>query len=112
MAAAKRSSTTTTTLRLTFEEAEAVRAAAAARGVGPSTFARVATLRAAGRASPPVSRHRTDLAIEIAGAMNSLCRIGRNLDQLVHLAKEDSVIRSADVHDLRSSVDRLARAVL
>src|SRR3546814_5177263 len=40
----KRSNTTTPTIRLTSEEAETVRSAAAARGIGPSTFARAATL--------------------------------------------------------------------
>src|SRR3546814_17656530 len=87
MAAAKRSSTTTTTLRLTFEEAEAVRSAAAAHGVGPSPFARVATVRAAGRATPPVSRHRHDPPIGIAGARTLLCRIGYHHTQRVHDGK-------------------------
>src|SRR3546814_4916260 len=76
----KRSNTTTTTIRLTSEEAETVRSAAAARGIGPSTFARAATLRAAGRAAPPARRNRTDMAIalrseEHTSELQSLMRI-------------------------------------
>src|SRR3546814_14231660 len=83
----KRSNTTTTTIRLTSEEAETVRSAAAARGIGPSTFARAATLRAAGRAAPPARRNRTDMAIALAGVLGSLGPIGSSLDQLARHAK-------------------------
>src|SRR3546814_11138212 len=84
----KRSNTTTTTIRLTSEEAETVRSAAAARGIGPSTFARAATLRAAGRAAPPARRNRTDMAIALAGVLGSLGPLGSSLDQLARHRSE------------------------
>jgi hypothetical protein len=51
-----RRKTLTTSIRLSAEEMDAVVAAAKARHQGPSTFARAATLRAAGRPAPAAKR--------------------------------------------------------
>lgn len=109
---AKKFRTKTTTIRLTREEVKAVHAAAGAQGMGPSTFARLATLRAAGRAAPPGRRKRTDLAISLADALGSLNRMGISLDQLARQAKEGQIVSAADFHELRLAIEQLTRAVL
>lgn len=90
-----RRKTLTTSIRLSAEEMDAVVAAAQARQQGPSTFARAATLRAAGRPAPAakrppggpdadaIARFRCEM-IRIGGLMKALwveARAGAPIDQ-------------------------------
>ena len=102
----------TTTLRLTPEEAAAVRAAAAERGIGPSTFARMATLRAAGR-KPAVPRRRRDhLALALGPLLGELGRIGGLLNQLARKANQGISIPPGELAALEAEAQRLTAAVL
>lgn len=79
--------------RFTPDEAGAVRAAAASRGLPPSTFLRSVALRAAGRAAPAVRRRAASSASlsdedrallrEVLGALG---RLGNNANQLARAA--------------------------
>lgn len=101
---------TTTTLRLSVDERAALDRAAESAGLGPSAFARLAVVRAAGARPSPVRKRRSDVARQIAGVLGELGRIGSNINQLSRHAN-----RTGDVGDLaqiRAELERATRAVL
>lgn len=104
--------TTTTSIRLTPDEAAAVRAAAGARGVGHCTFIRSSALRAAGRPVPAGRRQRTDLAIAVATLLGELGHIGRNLNQLARHANSGGRVDGAALAELRIEAERLTGVLL
>jgi len=106
-----RQKTTTTTFRMTVIERAAVVAAADAVGMGPSTFARVSVLRAAGQEAP--IRKRWDaIATVIAPALGQLGRIGNNLNQLTRHAHVGGRVDPESLDQLRDEAERLTLAVL
>lgn len=106
-----RKRTTTTTLRFTPEERADVVAAATALGVGPSTFARVATLKAAGR-KPAAVRRRDPDAVDRARLLGELGHWGRNLNQLTRHAHRGGLVDPGELQALRAAVERLTLAVM
>lgn len=118
-----RQTTITLAGRFTPDEADAVRAAARDRGVGPSSFVRATVLRAAGRpapgakrraaASPALSDADRDLLREVLGELG---RVGNNANQIARACNVgegfDRVAVGrlvADVAALRAAVAALAR---
>jgi hypothetical protein len=103
----------TTTIRFTPDERAAVIAAADAEGLGPCSFARNATLKAAGR-TPPAIRKRHDVIAGVIGpVLGELGRIGSNINQIARIAnstKNATAIAAASC--LRSDLERLTVAVL
>lgn len=104
--------TTTTTLRLSPDERAAVIAAAEAAGLGPSSFARLATLRAAGRTATPGRKRRDAVAAALAPVLGELGRQGGLLNQLARYAHTGGRVDADRLDALRSEVERLTRAVL
>lgn len=113
MGSENRQKTTTTTIRFSPDERAAVTAAADAQGLGPSTFARLATLRAAGR-TPPVIRKRHDAIAGVIGPiLGELGRIGSNVNQIARVAnstKNATAVAAAGC--LRADLEKLTVAVL
>jgi hypothetical protein len=86
----------TTSFRLTPEEFEALRQAAAKRGQGPSTFARAATLRASGRPAPAAKRKAAGANAEaLARLLGEMGRIGGLMKVLTMQAREGRVDAAA-----------------
>lgn len=105
--------TTTTTLRLTPEERAAVIAAADAAGLGPSSFARLATLQAAGGPDPDIRRKPSGLRQDIARVLGELGRIGNNVNQVARVANATGDVASiVAVDSVRDQLQELTRAVL
>jgi hypothetical protein len=109
----KRQKTTTTTIRLTVDERAAVVAAAEALGLGPCSFARSATIHAAGR-TPAAMPKRLDLiAGVIAPVLGELGRIGSNINQIARIANSTgNATAIAAAGDLHAALERLILAVL
>lgn len=101
----------TTTLRLDADEREALRRAAEAAGVGPSTFARLATLRAAGRKAEPPHR-RDPKAVERAPILGELGRWGSNLNQLSRHAHQGGRVDAAALDELTAAVEILTKEIM
>lgn len=106
-----RQKTTTTSFRMTPTERTAVVTAADAAGMGPSSFARVSVLRAAGR-GPPIRKRRDAIATVIAPALGQLGRIGNNLNQLTRHAHVGGRVDPESLDRLRDEAERLTLAVL
>ncbi len=108
-----RQKTVTTTFRLTSDERAAVAAAADAQGLGPSTFARHATLKAADRTPPAIRKRTDDVARVIGPVLGELGRIGSNINQIAKVANSTgnaTAIAAAD--SLRADIRKLLSAVL
>jgi|JRYH01.1.fsa_nt_gb hypothetical protein len=102
----------TTTLRLTPEEHSAVVEAAARRGIGPSTFARIVVLRAAGRKPVAPRRRRDSLALALGAALGDLGRVGGLLNQLAKKANQGAAVPRGELASLEAEVRRLTAAVM
>ncbi|WBU30520.1 plasmid mobilization relaxosome protein MobC [Rhodopseudomonas palustris] len=103
--------TTTTTFRMTAAERAAIVSAADAAGMGPSTFARVSVLRAAGR-TPAIRKRHDAIATVIAPVLGQLGRIGSNINQITRHAHIGGNVDSNALARLRDEMERLTRAVL
>lgn len=101
----------TTTLRLDEDDREALRRAAEADGVGPSTFARLATLRAAGR-KVEATRRRDPRAAERAQILGELGHWGRNLNQLAKAANSGGRVDPVELRRLSAVVETLTKEVM
>lgn len=89
-------------LRLTPHEDAAVRAAAAARGMGPSSFARAATLAAAGQPVPRApSPARKPEAVAVARLHGELGRIGSLMNQLARAANSGGRVDAVALEAVR-----------
>jgi hypothetical protein len=106
-----RQKTTTTSFRMTPTERAAVASAADAAGMGPSTFARISVLRAAGREAP-VQKRRDAIATVIAPVLGELGRVGNNLNQLTRHAHIGGRVDPESLNHLRNEAERLTAAVL
>jgi len=106
-----RQKTTTTSFRMTPTERAAVATAADAAGMGPSTFARVSVLRAAGQKAP-IRKRRDVIATVIAPVLGELGRVGNNLNQLTRHAHVGGRVDSTSLNQLRDEAERLTLAVL
>lgn len=108
-----RQKTVTTTIRLTPGERAAVVAAADAQGLGPSTFARVATLRAAGRTPPAIRKRHDAIAGVIGPVLGELGRIGSNINQIAKVANSTgNATAFAATDSMRADIRKLLSAVM
>ncbi|MCC4300218.1 MAG: plasmid mobilization relaxosome protein MobC [Halioglobus sp.] len=73
-------------VRMTPDERAVVVAAAEARGIGVSSFARQAVLRAARLPAPKAARRRDIQAQALAPLLTALARIGNNVNQVAAVA--------------------------
>lgn len=103
--------TTTTTLRLSPEERAALEDAAAAAGVGPSSFARQVVMAAVGR-SVSVRRRRDPIAAAVAPLLGELGRQGGLLNQLARYAHVGGRVDPDALAALRAEIERLTCAVM
>lgn len=107
-----RQATKLMTFRLKPEDHAAIVAAAAERGIGPTTFARRAAFRAARLGSPTYERRGPDpLAATLARAIGELGRIGSNVNQVARVANSrgdvdmDQFVRAmAELRALRADI--------
>jgi len=105
--------TRTTTLRLSEAEVEALRAAAEARGLGPSALARVLVVEGIGRKVSRTRTKRTELAKAFQAVLGELGRIGSNVNQIARIAnatRDPAAIIAANA--LLGQVEQLTREVL
>jgi len=83
----KRKASEILAFRMRPDEAEALRAAARAQGVGPTTFARRAAFEAANLPTPVYEAKAPDpRKTEVAKLIGEINRIGSNINQLARVA--------------------------
>lgn len=100
-------------IRISDQEREAIDRAASASALGPSTFARMATVQAAGRKPAPPPRRRPDShSVALGRWTGELSRIGGNLNQLAHAANTGSQVDAAALEALRVVILELRETVL
>lgn len=105
--------TTTTTLRLTPEERARLAVAAEAKGLGPSSLARLVVVREIGLPDPDIRRKPDGLRQDIARVLGELGRIGSNVNQVARVANATGDVASiVAVHGLRDQLQELTQAVL
>ncbi|MBP0441510.1 plasmid mobilization protein [Tianweitania sediminis] len=104
--------TTTTTLRLSADERAALDLAAQAEGLGPSAFARLAVVRAAGGTPTPTRKRRSEIAKAIALVLGELGRVGSNLNQVARRANRGGSVEPAELDAIRSELERMTLSVL
>ncbi|WP_181167880.1 plasmid mobilization relaxosome protein MobC [Mesorhizobium sp. B2-4-19] len=105
------SGTTTTTLRLSTDERAALDAAADAAGLGPSSYARQAVMRAVGRAAS-VRRRPDGLAQAIGRALGDLGRIGNLLNQMARHAHVGGYVPAQALEGCRRELSCLTATIL
>lgn len=103
--------TTTTTFRMTPEERSALVQVAEAQGLGPSSFARKATLEAAGRAIS-VRKRKDALDAVMSPVLGQLGKNGNLLNQLARHAHVGGRVDPHAFHALQAETERLINAVL
>nr|WP_162707454.1 plasmid mobilization relaxosome protein MobC [Brucella anthropi] len=108
-----RKATSIIAFRMTPDESDALRAAAIAAGVGPTTFARRAAFNAANLAAPDYEMKLPDPSKvdrnKLIGAVN---KIGSNVNQIAKVANEkkeipeNKIIKAlfAEVRELRVAI--------
>ena len=100
-------------VRLSVEERRLIETAAQVLNQGLCSFARVATIKAAGGIpTPPPKRPRDDLARALAGWTGQLARIGNLVNQIARAANVGAAVptefHDTIIHELRA----LRRAML
>jgi hypothetical protein len=109
----KKRVTASVRIRLTPEERAAVAAAAHATGLGPSTYARMTLVKAAGRKPAPAGRLKPELhAIALAKWTGAMGAIGNNLNQLARACNSGAGVAAADVAEVLAEVRKLHQTVL
>lgn len=108
-----RKTTELVAIRLTPEDHARIVAAGAAQGLGPSSFARVATVLAAGGPAPDVRRKADPIRQDLARVLGELGKVGNNVNQLTRVAHASGDVGSiVAVERLRGELEDLTRAVL
>jgi len=109
----KRKLTVTQGFRLSPEEVLALRKVADETGLGPSTFARRAVLRAMGQSlGQSHGPRRTLLAREISKRLGMLGRVGSLLNQIARHANSGGGVDVDALREVRQEVERLTLALL
>lgn len=103
--------TLTTTIHMTPEERVALRAAAEAAGLGPSSYARRVVMRSLGL-EPKVRRRPSEMAAAIGRMLGTLGRIGSNLNQLARAANRGVQVPAASVDVAQAELAQLTAAVM
>lgn len=106
-----RQATKLISFRLTPEDDRAVRAAAEARGMGPSSFAAASVLRAAGRPAPVAKRRKGPDALPLARLHGEMGRIGGLLKVLTLQARDGRVPPEA-LREVRQEWEALRDLIL
>ncbi len=102
-----RKATSVMSFRLMPSEHEAIRLAASARGLGPTTFARRAAFAAAGLPAPRNERAPNPNAADLAKVLGQLGRIASSANQLARVA--NATRAAASVTASLAIVDELTR---
>jgi hypothetical protein len=109
----KQSRTSAMRIRLTPAEREKIDAAALVLALGPSSFARMATVKAAGGKAYAAPRRKADAhAIALAAWTSQLARIGKTVDELVKTRDAGFDVSQLDVTEIRTALSALREAVL
>jgi len=91
----KRKADVVISFRMTSDESEALRAAAAMSGLGPTTFARRAAFAAAALPAPAYeARTPNPNKVELAKALGLLGRMASSLNQLAKIANSAGQLHS------------------
>jgi hypothetical protein len=98
-------------VRLTPVEGAALDAAAAARGIGPSTFARDALLRAA-KLPVPKSARKDPRVEALAPLLVAISRVGNNLNQVAAKAHATDGIDMKAIDTARGHLGAIHEAIL
>jgi hypothetical protein len=100
-------------ISLTDEEHVALVDAGAALSVGPSTFARMAALKAAGRKpAPPRRRKPNGYEQALAAWTAQLGRIGNNVNQCARVLNSGGSIDRSELSRIEEALRELREAVL
>ena len=100
-------------IRLTPEERVKIDAAALSLALGPSSFARMVTVKAAGGKAYASPRHKADAyAMALAGWMGQLARIGDTVNELVKVRDAGFDVSQIDAGEIRDALSALREAVL
>ena len=108
----KRRTTAVVGVRMTPEERSAVAAAAEARGLGVSTFARMAVLRAARLPAPAAARRRDIQAQALAPLLTALARIGNNVNQVAVRSNAGGAVDRRAIEQASHHLSAVHKAVL
>lgn len=100
-------------IRVSADERLAIERAGDAVGLGPSTFSRMAAIRAAGlKPAPPPRRRPDEHAVALARWTGELNRIGVNMNQVARDHNSGVGVDPALVEDLRSELRQLRETIL
>lgn len=109
----KKKRTATLRIRVSDDERQAIDHAAATVGVGPCTFARMATIKAAGRKpAPPRRRRPTADAVALAQWTATLAQIGTLLNALAAGRHNGATLSAVDADDIMAELRKLREAVM
>jgi hypothetical protein len=109
----KQNRTAAMRIRLTPSEREKVEAAALVLALGPSSFARMATVKAAGGKAYAAPRRKADAhALALAAWTSQLARIGKTVDELVKTRDAGFDVSQLDVTEIREALSSLRHVVL
>lgn len=89
----KRQASVTLSFRLTPDEHEAIRAAAAMQGIGPTTLARRSAFAAASLPAPAYEQRWNPVSADLARVLGLLGRIASSANQLAKHANASQDIR-------------------
>lgn len=109
----KKPRTSNVRIRLTADERAAIERAAATAGLGPSSFARMTVVKAAGRKPAKPPRRRPDAhMIALARWTGELADVGRNLNQLAKAHNSGGAVDSVRLQELAAEIRQLRESVL
>jgi hypothetical protein len=109
----KKNRTSAMRIRLTPEEREKIEAAALVLALGPSSFARMATVKAAGGKAYAAPRRKADAhSIALAAWTGQLAGVGKTVDELAKTRDAGFDVSQIDVTAIREELSALREAVL
>jgi hypothetical protein len=100
-------------IRVTADEHAAIIAAAQAIGLGPCSFARMTTVKAAGRKPAKPPRRKSDAyAQALAGWTAQLGWLGNNLNQCARILNGGGSVEPAALAGIRTELQQLREVIL
>jgi hypothetical protein len=109
----KQNRTSAIRIRVTPQEREKIEKAALVLALGPSSFARMVTVKAAGGKAYAAPRRKADAhSIALAAWTSQLGQIGKAVDELVKTRDSGFDVSQMDVTEIREELSALREAVL
>lgn len=100
-------------IRVSATERAAIETAAAAAGLGPCSFARMASIRAAGRKPAKAPRPKpTALQCELAQWTGALGKVGNLLNQVARATNSNLGVSPTALSEIRDEIQKLRQIVI